>query len=199
MSSREPYIVSHCYQATSKKACYEYTVRVWHLSGEEYFIHPAEKAFVIQRFDGEKPILELDIFPCEYLEQHSQRKVALIERDQRFFQLRRKKCMYFDGGSDITISTSSNAKLANTFTWNGLEIRNAYRIAVSLAQAEGTKEKKGRFVVKRDHIKVTVELSKEFKNYMVSMRRKNESQRAQLMEYPYDAFNAPPAPKQEYF
>ena len=52
--------------------------------------------------------------------------------------------------------------------------------------------------MKRDHIKVTAEMSKEFKNYMVSVHKKNESQRAQLMGYRYDAFNSPNVPKQDF-
>jgi hypothetical protein len=97
LDSREPYVVSHVYISIYNKAVFEYTVRVWHLSGDEYYIHPAEREFTIRRFDGERPINKLDVFPCEYLENHTERKAALIERGKLFFQLRHKKCMYFDG------------------------------------------------------------------------------------------------------
>ena len=53
--------------------------------------------------------------------------------------------------------------------------------------------------MKRDHIKATVDLSKEFKSYMVSVHKKNESQRAQLMGYRYDAFNAPAGSNQGFY
>jgi hypothetical protein len=97
LGSREPYIVSHVYIAIYNKAVFEYTVRVWQLSGDEYYIHPKEREFTIRRFDGERAIHKLDVFPCEYLPNHAERKAALIERGKLFFKLRRKKCMYFDG------------------------------------------------------------------------------------------------------
>jgi hypothetical protein len=59
---------------------------------------------------------------------------------------------------------------------------------VNLAQAEGDTDNKGRVIVKRDHIKATVEMSKEFKEYMISLHKKTESQRAQIMGYRYDSF-----------
>jgi len=51
--------------------------------------------------------------------------------------------------------------------------------------------------VKRDHIKVTVEPSKEFRNCIVSVHKYNDSQCAMLMGYRYDTYNAPTAPKQK--
>lgn len=97
LETREPFVVSHLYMGMYNKAIFEYTVRGWHLSGDEYYIHPAEKTFDIFRFDGEKEIHKLDVFPCEYLKEHKERKVSLIERGKRFYELRQKKCMYFDG------------------------------------------------------------------------------------------------------
>lgn len=69
---------------------------------------------------------------------------------------------------------------------------------MGLAQAEGKKDGKGRFIVKREHIKVTADMSKEFKNYMLSVHKKNESQRAQFMGHRHDAFGSAPGPKHEY-
>jgi hypothetical protein len=59
---------------------------------------------------------------------------------------------------------------------------------VNLAQAEGEKNDKGKILVKRDHIKVTVEMSKDFKDYMISLHRKTESERAKIMGYRNDVF-----------
>jgi hypothetical protein len=97
LGSREPYVISHVYITLWNKAVYEYQVRVWHLSGDQHYVHPTERVITIHRFDGERPINKLDVFPCEYLDNHAERKIALIERGKRFFQLRHKKCMYFDG------------------------------------------------------------------------------------------------------
>ncbi|KAJ4305940.1 hypothetical protein N0V90_001473 [Kalmusia sp. IMI 367209] len=430
--SREPFVVSHVYMGMYNKAVFEYKVRLWHLGGSDHrYIQPEEMDATIRRFDGERPIQSLEVFPCQYLDGHEKRKAALIKRGQRFLELRHKKCMYFDGESstvprreepkwdlglienlvlkphyknlilnisktfmdqkhaspkkshdalesfieddsasetehetetttfqpwsadfienkgkglvfllhgkpgvgktytaeciaehikrpllpitcadigvdpakvednlvrwfkiarswdavmlldeadiymeyrqihdltrnnlvasflraieyyegilflttnrvgtfdeaflsrinltiyypdfqdderemiwnnyfdklereagdqfyvsDSTKEYASGSEAVRQLKWNGREIRN-----VNLAQAEGSKDKKGRFVVKRDHIKVTAELSKEFKNYMVSVHKKNESQRAQLMGYRYDAFNIPNVPKQDF-
>ncbi|KAJ4320043.1 hypothetical protein N0V94_003608 [Neodidymelliopsis sp. IMI 364377] len=74
--------------------------------------------------------------------------------------------------------TNENVK---ALRWNGREIRNAFQVAVNLAQAEGIRDSKGRIVVKRHHIEVTVDLSSDFKDYMKSVRKKDESERALLV------------------
>lgn len=93
--------------------------------------------------------------------------------------------------------------------WNGREIRNgkyyqlnrlilhakngtAFQVAVNLAQAEGIRDPKNRIVVKRHHIEVTVSLSSDFKDYMKSVRKKDESERARLAGNRDDSYKAPP-------
>ena len=64
-------------------------------------------------------------------------------------------------------------------------------MAVNLAQAENSRDKKNRILVKRDHIKVTVDLSSDFKAYMKSVRQKDESERARLAGNRDDSYKAP--------
>jgi SpoVK/Ycf46/Vps4 family AAA+-type ATPase len=102
-------------------------------------------------------------------------------------------------------SYATESSAVRELKWNGREIRNgiysihnnpiksakfsiAFQIAMNLAQAEGDIDNKGRVLIKRDHIKATVEMSKEFKEYMISLHKKTESQRAQIMGYRYDLF-----------
>jgi hypothetical protein len=62
---------------------------------------------------------------------------------------------------------------------------------VNLAQAEGIRDGKNRIVVKRHHIEVTVNLSSDFKEYMKSVRMKDESERARLAGNRDDSYKAP--------
>jgi 16S rRNA U1498 N3-methylase RsmE len=61
---------------------------------------------------------------------------------------------------------------------------------VNLAQAENLRDDKQRIVVKRHHIKVTVDLSSDFKEYMKSVRKKDESDRALLVRNRDDHYKA---------
>lgn len=89
--------------------------------------------------------------------------------------------------------------------WNGREIRNgtygrvgagkdipltpaAFQIAVNLAQAEGSRDKQGRFLVKMDHIKVTVDLLKDFSGYMEGLHKMSQSKRARVNKTRDDDF-----------
>lgn len=58
--------------------------------------------------------------------------------------------------------------------------RTAFQIAVNLAQAEDVRDKQGRFIVKRAHIKVTVDLLKSFGDYMSQLHKMSQSKRARL-------------------
>jgi hypothetical protein len=66
----------------------------------------------------------------------------------------------------------------------------AFQIAVNLAQAEDTRDEKGRFVVERKHIKVTVDLLKEFKAYMHGLHKKTNEQRALEAKIRFDPYNS---------
>ena len=69
---------------------------------------------------------------------------------------------------------------------------------MNLAQAEDVRDTKGRFTVKRDHIKVTVDLLKDFENYMLKLHKKSQGQRAQIHGNRFDAYTNPNGPREEY-
>jgi hypothetical protein len=98
--SREPWILADVTFNIVNQSWPDYAVRVWNLTSDEDTILPDEETYTITRFHGEKPINELDIFPCEYLEGQAEMKQKMIERGKTFFKLRQKKCMYFDGEGD---------------------------------------------------------------------------------------------------
>ena len=92
--------------------------------------------------------------------------------------------------------------------WNGREIRNceysedfvsssrglthiarsAFQVSVALAEAQAQKDKEGRILIKSDHIKATVQMSREFRNYLVKVHKGDLSKRASLMGNRYDAY-----------
>ncbi|KAH8894173.1 P-loop containing nucleoside triphosphate hydrolase protein [Thozetella sp. PMI_491] len=74
--------------------------------------------------------------------------------------------------------------------WNGREIRNAFQVAVALAEAEGDKDKQGRVLVKSDHIRATVKMSREFKDYLLKLHGSDLSKRAALRGYRLDAYRS---------
>ncbi|KAI0186130.1 hypothetical protein EV127DRAFT_187542 [Xylaria flabelliformis] len=75
--------------------------------------------------------------------------------------------------------------------WNGREIRNSFQIAVALAEKQGIKDKEGRILIKSDHIKATVDMSRDFKNYLVMLHKGDLSKRAALMGNRFDSYNSP--------
>lgn len=72
--------------------------------------------------------------------------------------------------------------------WNGREIRNAFQIAVALAQTEESRNKKGLIQVKREHIRSTVLMSKTFKDYLKELYKKDETGRAAMLGNRLDSF-----------
>ncbi|KAF2827234.1 P-loop containing nucleoside triphosphate hydrolase protein [Ophiobolus disseminans] len=98
---------------------------------------------------------------------------------------------YFDKleqerGNEIYVPRSTkeyatDLKDIRDLLWNGREIRNA----------EGIKDSKGQITVKEKYIQVTVDLSKDFKRYMVSLHHQTDSERARRAVIRHDAFNAP--------
>ncbi|KAK3987610.1 hypothetical protein QBC44DRAFT_331227 [Cladorrhinum sp. PSN332] len=72
--------------------------------------------------------------------------------------------------------------------WNGREIRNAFQVAVALAEAQGHKDKQGRVLIKPDHIKATVSMSGDFKHYLVHVHRGAPEKKAAMMGLRYDAY-----------
>ncbi|KAF2871550.1 hypothetical protein BDV95DRAFT_572261 [Massariosphaeria phaeospora] len=70
--------------------------------------------------------------------------------------------------------------------WNGREIRNAFQIAVALAETEGEKDARGRIIIKKDHIRSTVEMSRAFKHYMKKVHKTDEDGLAAARGNRYD-------------
>ncbi|KAI1129035.1 hypothetical protein F5Y10DRAFT_161676 [Nemania abortiva] len=75
--------------------------------------------------------------------------------------------------------------------WNGREIRNSFQIAVALAEKQGIKDKEGRILIKSDHIKATVDMSRDFKNYLAVLHKGDLSKRAALLGNRADSYNSP--------
>ncbi|KAH8658138.1 P-loop containing nucleoside triphosphate hydrolase protein [Xylariales sp. PMI_506] len=76
--------------------------------------------------------------------------------------------------------------------WNGRQIRNSFQVAVALAEAQGHKDESGRIVIKRDHIKATVQMSKEFKDYLEKVHMQSLERFATTMGNRYDAYDSVP-------
>lgn len=69
---------------------------------------------------------------------------------------------------------------------------------MALAEAEGDKDEMGRVIIKPEHIKATVEMSKTFKEYLNELYAKNEEDRAAIRGNRYDAFGKGPTNETAY-
>lgn len=75
--------------------------------------------------------------------------------------------------------------------WNGREIRNAFQTAVALAQFEARKAGLERVLLKVEHLKRVVMMSKQFKNYITSTHKnQDETKRARIQESRNDDFHS---------
>ncbi|KDN64254.1 putative ATPase [Colletotrichum sublineola] len=78
--------------------------------------------------------------------------------------------------------------------WNGREIRNGkypqptFQVAVALAEARADRDGKGRVLIKPEHIKASVRMSKEFKQYVTKIYKQDPSKVAAAMGNRYDAY-----------
>lgn len=61
-------------------------------------------------------------------------------------------------------------------------------MAVALAEAQGQKDDKGRVLIKKEHVKATVDMSKEFSDYLKHVHRHDMSKKAALMGIRNDAY-----------
>ncbi|KAH7322621.1 hypothetical protein B0I35DRAFT_350094 [Stachybotrys elegans] len=87
------------------------------------------------------------------------------------------------GAKDYTQSEEMRA-----LKWNGREIRNAFQVAVALAEAQGHKDSKGRILIKTDHIKASAHMSRDFKDYLEKLYKQDDSKRAAMLMHRYDAY-----------
>ncbi|KAK1995570.1 P-loop containing nucleoside triphosphate hydrolase protein, partial [Colletotrichum falcatum] len=81
--------------------------------------------------------------------------------------------------------------------WNGREIRNGkypqpspFQVAVALAEARADRDGKGRVLIKPEHIKASVQMSKEFKQYVTKIHKQDLGKVAAAMGNRYDAYGA---------
>lgn len=65
----------------------------------------------------------------------------------------------------------------------------AFQVAVALAEAQGQKDK-GRVLIKKEHIKATVDMSKEFSDYLKRVHKSDMSKKAAMMGNRFDAFKS---------
>jgi hypothetical protein len=77
----------------------QYKITMWTLNNDTLGLQPVILEKTISRFHGERPIYELELFPCEFLPSHETRKQELIKRGKLFADLQQVKCMYFEGES----------------------------------------------------------------------------------------------------
>lgn len=66
----------------------------------------------------------------------------------------------------------------------------AFQVAVALAEAQGQKDEKGRVLIKKEHIKATVDMSKEFGDYLRRVHKTDMSKKAAIMGTRYDAYDS---------
>lgn len=94
---KEPFVVSKVDFRPLDGSWEFYTLSEWYFDNDSTSLRPVLKTGKINRFHGEKPIHELQTFPCEYDPTRVTRRQEFIERGRLFTSLQQKKCMYFDG------------------------------------------------------------------------------------------------------
>ena len=97
--NKEAFVVSRVKFHIFDEAWDTYEVESWYLHSDATSVRPQSTTLRMSRFQGEKPIHELEFFPCEYYPEHATRRQELINRSRLGLQLTQRKCMYFDGQS----------------------------------------------------------------------------------------------------
>ena len=83
-----------------EKITVKYTAQVWNLVLDEKAIRQYVRQVDIQVFDDERAIVELPVFPVQYLDDHDDgsRRQALIQRGHKYFAYSKKPCfLQYDG------------------------------------------------------------------------------------------------------
>lgn len=81
--------------------------------------------------------------------------------------------------------------------WNGREIRNAFQTAVALAEVEGDTDQRGRILIKKEHIRATVDMARAFKKYMKDLNRKDDDAMATARGNRFDSIYYEKSPQPE--
>lgn len=71
-----------------------------------------------------------------------------------------------------------------------MHIDTAFQVAVALAEAQGQKDAKGLILIKPDHLKASVHMSAEFKDYLEKLHKQTQAKRAALLGHRFDAYGS---------
>lgn len=66
----------------------------------------------------------------------------------------------------------------------------AFQVAVALAEAQNQTDDKGLILIKPEHIKASVHMSAEFKDYLEKLHKQTQTKRAALLGYRFDAYGS---------
>lgn len=106
IGEHDPYILEDVVFTLINGATESCTACVWNMDADSHWVGPYATESTIDRFAGEKSILELKLYPCEYLrfdpevsvEDLSAIRQHFIDRGKKWYGLRRsKKCYWFEG------------------------------------------------------------------------------------------------------
>lgn len=106
IGEHDPYILESVNFMLVNGATDRYAVGCWNIDADSRWVGPAREDTIIDRFAGEKSILELKLYPCEYLrfdpdvtaEDLVSIRQHFIDRGKKWYGLRRsKKCYSFEG------------------------------------------------------------------------------------------------------
>lgn len=107
VGEHDPYIVENVLFGLINGTTSEFRIAHWNLGANDVVVGPSEFNFrTIKRFAGEKAIVSMDTYPCEYLKftegldggEVSKIRDHFIARGKKWYTMRQKpKCHQFDG------------------------------------------------------------------------------------------------------
>ncbi|KAK7741336.1 hypothetical protein SLS63_000889 [Diaporthe eres] len=124
--------------------------------------------------------------PIYYGEFTPEQRIKVWDTFFEKLELDREKTMRILSSAKDYVDSSELQNLK----WNGREIRNAFQVAVALAEAQGQRDDKGRVLIKKEHIKATVDMSKEFSDYLNRVHKADLSKKAAMMGTRFDAYDS---------
>jgi hypothetical protein len=108
--------------------------------------------------------------------------------EKHFNRLGKEGSISIAPGAIIYVTSDPDAQAVE---WNGREIRNAFQTAVALAQYQARKDGDVQVVLRADHLKRVVKMSRLFKDYIDSTHKnQDEAKRAIIEERRNDLFDA---------
>lgn len=73
----------------------------------------------------------------------------------------------------------------------------AFQVAVALAEARADRDGKGRVLIKPEHIRASVQMSREFKHYVTKIHKQDPSKLAASLGNRFDAYGTESQKKTE--